>query len=143
MVEDVFHFPRARLVTVRAAGQRSDGADVDAHAAFFALKMIFAVGDDDGVRAAHADAERLYVHTFIANAYATETENTAWSVVVDEFRPLFFRPVNFLFDEAAGVRAPVAEHHVLQLAFAALVANRAVERVIRQQKFEHALCALA
>ena len=53
---DVFHFPRARLVTISAARERADGADVDAHAALFALEMIFAVGNDDGIRAAHSDA---------------------------------------------------------------------------------------
>src|SRR5260221_1250833 len=95
--------------------------------------MIFAVGDDDGVRAAHADAERLYTHAFIANAHAAETENAARCVVIDEFRPFFFRPVNFFFDEAAGVRA-VAEHHVLQFALAALVANGAVETWIARPK---------
>src|SRR5882724_1433067 len=44
---DVLHFPRPRFVAIGAAGERADGADVNAHAALFALEMIFAVGDDD------------------------------------------------------------------------------------------------
>src|SRR5689334_24496662 len=103
--------------------------------------MIFAVGDDDGVRAAHADAERLDIHTFIAYTDAAETENAAGRVVVDKFRPFFFRAVNFFFDEAAGIRA-IAENHVLQFALAAFVANGAVEGVIGKQKFQDALARL-
>src|SRR5262249_9168277 len=135
-------FPRPRFVAIRAAGERANRADVDAHAAFFAFEMIFAVGDDDAVRAAHTHAKRFYVHAFVANAHATEAENAARCVVINKVRPLFFGTVNLFFDEAARVRA-VAEHHVLQFAFAALVAHRAVEGVVGQQKFEHVLAGLA
>ena len=46
--------------------------------------------------------------------------------------------MQLFFDEAAVVRA-VAEDHVLQFAFAALVAHRAIQRMIGEQKFEHGL----
>src|SRR5437773_4561623 len=42
----VLHLPGPRLITIRAAGQRADRADVDAHAAFVALEVIFMVGRD-------------------------------------------------------------------------------------------------
>src|SRR5580700_6575276 len=116
---NVGHFPGARLVTIGAAGERADGADVDAHAAFFALEMIFAIGNDHAVGTAHPDAECFHVHTFVADTYAAETKNASRSVVIDELRPLFFGAMNFFFNEAAGVGA-VAEDHVLQLALAAL-----------------------
>ena len=45
------------------------------------------------------------------------------------------------FGEAAFARA-VAEHHVLQFALAALVAHRAIERMIGQQEFERAFARL-
>ncbi len=51
------------------------------------------------------------------------------------------RLVNFRFDEAA--RALAVIHGIfLQLAFAGLVANRAVERMIDEQKFQHAFAHL-
>src|SRR5262245_8360672 len=128
---DVFHFPRACLVAIRPAGQRADRADVDAHATFFALEVIFAVGDDDAVRTAHTYAERLHVHAFVANAHAAEAENAAWRVVINDLRPLFFWAMDFFFNETAGVRA-VAKNHVLQFALAAFVADGSVERVIGQ-----------
>ena len=139
---DVCHFPGSRFVAIGAAGERADRADVDAHAAFFALEMIFAIGNDHAVCTAHADAECFHVHAFVADAYAAETKNASRSVVIDKLRPFFFGAMNFFFDEAAGVGA-VAEDHVLQFALAAFVADRAVERVVGQQKFQHVLAGLA
>ena len=49
--------------------------------------------------------------------------------------------MNLFFHEAARIGA-VAKHHVLQFALAALVADWAIERVIRQEKFEHAFAGL-
>jgi hypothetical protein len=104
--------------------------------------MVFAVRDDDAVGTAHADAERFHIHTFIANTHAAEAKNTARRIIVDKLRPFLFRPVNFFLHEAAGIRA-VAKHHVLQLALAALVAHRAIERMVRQKKFKHGLARAA
>ncbi len=53
----------------------------------------------------------------------------------------FSRRVQLLFGEAAFARA-VAEDHVLQFALAALVADRAIERMIGEQEFEHVLARL-
>ena len=47
----------------------------------------------------------------------------------------------FLFAETALAR-PIAEDHVLQFAFPALVTDRTIERVIRQQKFESSFACL-
>ena len=46
--------------------------------------------------------------------------------------------MKFFFHKAAAIRA-VAKNHVLQFAFASLIANRAIERVIGEQKFQHGL----
>src|SRR5215472_4035657 len=67
---DVLHLPRPRFVAISAAGERTDGANVNAHAAFFAFEVVFAIRDDDAVRAAHPDAEGFDVHAFIADAHA-------------------------------------------------------------------------
>jgi hypothetical protein len=135
---DVAHFPRPRLVAVRAARQRAHGANVDAHAALFALEMILAVRNDRRLRAALTDAERLHVHALVANAHAAEAQNAARRVVVHRVRPLLLGLVALLLVEAALVRA-VGEDHVLQFALAALVAHRAIERMIGEQEFQHAL----
>ena len=41
---DVVHLPGAGLVAIAAAGERADGAHVDAHAALFAVELVAAVG---------------------------------------------------------------------------------------------------
>ena len=52
---DVIHLPGPGLVAIAAAGERADGANVDAHAALLAVELVdvaFAcriVGHDDGV----------------------------------------------------------------------------------------------
>ncbi len=120
---DVGHFPRARLVAVRAAGERADGADVDAHAALFAVQMILAVRNDHRLRAARAHAERFDVHALVAHAHAAETQNASRRVVINRFRPFLLGLVALFFVEAALVRA-IRENHVLQFALAALVAHR-------------------
>src|SRR5438128_11547726 len=125
----VFHFPGPRFVAIRAAGQCADRTDVNAHAALFAFEVIAAVGDNHAIRAAHADAQSLDIHALIANANAAEAQDAPRSIVVNDLRPFFFRAVNFLFDEAAGVRA-IAKDPVLQFALTAFIANREGERVI-------------
>jgi len=52
-----------------------------------------------------------------------------------------FGLVNFFFDEPAG-RLSVIHRILLQLAFARLVANRAIQRVIDQKGFQHGLAHL-
>ena len=138
---DVLHFPGTRLIAIRAAGERAHRANVDAHAALVALQMIEMIGLDHRHRAAVADAQRLHAHAFVADAHAAVTQNAARLVVKHHGRPLFFVGVQLLLQEAA-LAHPVAEGHVLQLALAALVAHRAIQRMVGQQKFERALARL-
>ncbi len=126
------------MIAVGAACESADRANVDAHAALFARERAFFIWQNHGVHAARAHAERFHVHALIANANAAEAENAARRVVKDKRRPFFFGVMEFFFREAAVIEA-VAKRHVLQFAFATLVANRAIERMIRQQEFDHVL----
>ncbi len=56
--------------------------------------------------------------------------------------PLLFIEVDLGFGKAAFIRA-VAEHHVLQFAFAAFVADRTIERMVAEEEFERAFAGLA
>ena len=58
---DMLHLPRTRFVPIRARCERAHRADVDAHAALFALQMILFIGCDDGTHAAILYAERPHV----------------------------------------------------------------------------------
>ncbi len=132
---DVVHLPRARLVAIAAAGQCADGADVDAHAALFAVEAIALVGRDDGTDAAILNAERPDVHAFAAHASAAVAEDAARPVVEDCGRPLLLFAV-LLGLGVEALAGAVLEGHVLQFALAACVADRAVERMIAEQQFD-------
>src|SRR5258708_17298434 len=58
----VVHLPRTGLVPISAAGQRAHRADIDAHAAFFAIEMIAFIGSDHRAGAAVLYAQRRHVH---------------------------------------------------------------------------------
>jgi hypothetical protein len=49
---------------------------------------------------------------------------------------------HMLFFAVAALHRAVADRHVLQLALAALIADRAIQRVIDQQEFHHTLLRL-
>src|ERR1700730_2986707 len=138
---DVFHLPGARLVAIRAAGESADGADIDAHTAFFAVEMVLPVRDNYRLRAALAHAERLDVHSLVANANAAETQYAARRIVIDRLGPFLFRLVACFVGEPVVVGA-IGENHILQFALATLVAYRAIERVVGEQEFEHRLARL-
>src|ERR1700676_5551352 len=65
---DVLHFPRTRLVSIGAAGERADRADVDAHAALVALEVVLVIGRNLGIDAAVDDSQRADSHALIADS---------------------------------------------------------------------------
>ena len=138
---DVGHLPGPRLIAIDAAGQRADRADVDARAALVAFQVIAHVRSDLGDHAAIDHAQRADAHAFIADAHAAEAENAARRIEKHHRGKLLLRRVDLLFRVAAFARA-VAEDHVLQFALAALIANRAIQRMIRQQELQRVLAGL-
>src|SRR5581483_4463874 len=105
--------------------ESADRADVDAHAAFFALEMVFFVGSDERSNAAILDAESPDVHPFAADTHAAIAEDAARAVKEDDRGPLLFVFVILGVDEFRFGGA-VRERHVLQFALAPGVAHRAV-----------------
>ena len=138
---DMLHLPRPCLVSIDAAGQRAHRADIDTHAAFVAVEMVAFIRRNLGNRTTIHHAQRAHTHAFIANAHAAETEDATRAIVKHHRRPLLLIDVPLVLDEAAFARA-VAEHHVLQFALAALIANRAIERMVGQQELERHLARL-
>src|SRR5581483_6690140 len=129
---DMLHLPGAGLITISSRGERTDRADIDAHAALFTLEVIFFVGDDGRDGAAVIYTERPNIHTFTADAHAAIAQNAARAVEVNHRRPLLLLTVRLEFNELR-LGSAVGESHILQFTFAAGVANRTVERVISKQ----------
>ena len=138
----VVHFPRTRLVAIGAGSKRTDRADVDAHAALFAVEMVFLIGCDDRTYAAVLHAQSPNVHALAADAHAAVAQDAARTVEVHHRRPLLFFLVvlslrEFRFGGAVGKR------HVLQFAFAASVTHRAIQRMVAEHQLQHCLPCLA
>src|SRR4051812_43518855 len=55
---NVLHLPGTGFIAVSAGGQRAHRADIDAHAALFALQMVFAIRSDYRVRTTVLHAQR-------------------------------------------------------------------------------------
>src|SRR5580765_6054340 len=91
---------------------------------------------DDGVRAAIAGFDGLFTHPFVAHARATLAENATLRIVGDHGRKILLRLRVLPFDKALFQVAPV-KSQLLQLTLATPIAHRTIERMIREQKFEH------
>src|SRR5690348_1005118 len=137
----MLHFPRAGFVAIRSGSERADRADIDTGSTLVAFEMIAAIGNDFRGNTAIAHAESTHAKPFAADPHAPVAENAARGVIKNDGRPLLLIDMNFLFTETALPR-PVAKNHVLQFAFTALIANRTIERMVGQQKFESALARL-
>ena len=103
--------------------------------------MILAVGRDDGAGAAVLHAQRPDVHAFSADADAAVAKDAAGAIKVNDGGPLLLVAVLLDLDKFRFVRT-VLEGHVLQLALAAGIAHRAVERMIAEQHFDGGLASL-
>src|SRR5450755_5180261 len=132
----MLHLPRARVIAVSAAGQSADGADVDAHATLVALEVIALVGRDLRNHAAVDHAQRAHAHAFTADTHAAIAQNATRIIEEHHRGPLLLVHVNLHLREAALARA-IAEGHVLQFALTALVAHRAIQRMVGQQELQH------
>src|SRR5271166_3571636 len=107
---DVLHLPRTRLIAIRAAGQRADRANIDAHTALVAIEMVESIGLDLAGHATVVDAERAHAHALITNAHAAITKDAARLVVEHHRRPLLLIAMIFRFRIAALADA-IAERH--------------------------------
>src|ERR1700722_16472233 len=137
----MLHFPWPRFIAICARGEGAHRADVDAHAALFALQVIFFIGSDERTYATVLHPESPNVHALAAHAHAAVAENAARPVEEHHGRPLLLVLVVLRLHEFRFRRA-VGERHVLQFALAAGVANRAIQRMVAQQHLEHRLASL-
>src|SRR2546426_2964073 len=135
--------PGATDEAVLPRRQRADGADFRPVALVVRLGGFVVEGADDGVDTALDQRQLSLPRDLLAEARAAPAEDAALAVeddLVGERHALV--EVRLLKLEAAGAGA-VVEGLILQRAFAALVADRAVEGVIDEEELEHALLVLA
>ena len=133
----VREFPRARGETVRRRGQRADRTHINEAARQFAVQRT-PERRDARVFAATDDAEVFHARDFRREADAPRAVNAAIHKGLNERPHVLLGDGAFFIGEAA-VSASVSERLILEVAFAALVADRAVQRMIDELNFHHAL----
>ena len=135
-----FDLPGAEGEAGDAVGQRADGADVDDVAAGLGVDRLAILDVDDGLAAALEKGKLGLDFPFLQIADAAPADDTALLVendcVGDEVVLLL---AAFRLDQLANAGAE-AHGLVLQRAFAALVADGAVERVVEQQEGQIRFC---
>src|SRR5262249_47201637 len=95
----------------------------------------------DSVTAAINEPEYVVMRDFLAETDASRAQNTTLVVQRDAWADLHgFRLLHFVFQKTR-LRVAVIDAEFLQLAFASLIADRAIERVIDQEKFHDAVPA--
>jgi hypothetical protein len=130
--------PGAILIHGEPARDGADGADLDAASAEFAVQFMRAEVFDLGHGAAPHRSQRFHVHDLIAIPDAAQTLHTAVHLRFDEGAEVLFLEDAFGFRKPAGRRG-VLMREILEVAFAALVADRAIQRMVGQDEFQDRL----
>ena len=127
-------FPGAGRITVRLGGQGADRTQVDHIARQFGLDMLFYIGADLHILAPAGRAQFAHAGDLLAETHAARAVDAAGQVGLDQGADIFILDHPLFFLIARDIAA-IAEREVLQLAFAALIADRAIQRVIDQEEF--------
>jgi len=133
--------PGAVIVLPRPVRQGADGAQVVDVARQFAVDGLFQIGRDLGVLAARDHAD-------VGNAgHLGDEPHAAGALDAPRHEGLDGRAHVLFFDRplvlgVAGAVAAIAHGLVLQVALAALVADRAVQRVVDEQELHHPFARL-
>jgi len=93
----------------------------------------------DSVTAAINEPEHVVVRDFLAETDAARAENTAFVIQCDARADLHSLWFFYFVLQKARLRIAVIDAEFLQAAFARLIADWAVQRVIDQEKFHYAL----
>ena len=138
----VLQFPGARGEAVGLGGKRADRAEIYHVAGHFGIHRAPEEGGDVRRLAAPRHAEFHHAGDFLAEAHAARAVNAPRHFGGDQRPDVAARDRALALGEARIVGA-VAHRLVLQRALAALVADRAVQRVVDQQKFQRAFLRFA
>ena len=137
-----FEEPNAHLEAEVVGCQRADRADVGGVERVVRVEQAVRVNGEGGVGAALGEAEHRVAGDFVHEADAAAAHDAALVVEADSRADLdVFRLFHLHVHEARDAAA-VLDGLFLKAAFAGLVANRAVERVIDEEEFHDALAAL-
>ena len=121
--------------------QRADGADIDEIALQLRGQGALEIGRDLHVLAASGRAHFRRAADFGRKPHTARALDAAVHRGLHQRAEIFVLDRALVLGKARGVDA-IAHRLVLQIAFAALVANRAIQRMVDQQEFHHAFARL-
>ena len=128
------HFPGARVVAERFAVERADRTQIDDVRRQLMIDAVLDVGADFHVLAAAGRPHLRVALNFRAETHAAGAMNTARHVGGDQGTQVLVLDDAFALAETGDISAE-SQRQILQLALAALIADRAIERMIDEQKF--------
>ena len=134
-------FPRPRRKRVGFRGQRSHRADIDQIALQLRGQRAFKVGGDLHVLAAAGGAHFGHAADLGCEPHAARALDAPVHRGLHQHAEIFVLDRALVLGKAAGIDA-VAHRLVLQVALAALIADRAIQRMVDQQEFHHAFARL-
>ena len=137
----LLQLPRAVVVLPRPVGQGADGTQVVDVARQLAVDVLFEIGGDLGVLAARDHADVRHAGDLGDEADAAGALDAPGHEGLDRRTHVLFFDRALVLGVARAVAA-IADRLVLQVAFAALVADRAVQRVIDEQELHHPFARL-
>ncbi len=133
--------PGPRRKGIGLGGQRADRAEIDHVALQLRGHRVLEVGGDLHVLAAADGAELRHACDLAGEADAARALDAARHHRLDQRPDIFLLDRALVLLVARGIDA-IGHGLVLQIALAALVADRAVERMIDQQELHHAFARL-
>src|SRR5581483_10156771 len=134
--------PRACRERVRLGGERADRTEIDDAALQLRGHRLFQISRDLHVLAAPGGAELGHAGDLGGEAHTAGALDAAVHRGLDQRAEILVLDRALVLAKAAGIDA-IGHRLVLQVAFAALIADRAIERMIDQQEFHDAFARLA
>jgi hypothetical protein len=138
----LFSFPRPRGEGIGLGGERADRAEIDHIALQLGGHRAFEIGGDLHVLAAADGAELRHAGSLRHEADATRAMDATVHDGLDQDPDILVLDRALVLVEPAGIDA-IGHGLVLQIALAALVADRAIERMVDQQELHHPFARLA
>ena len=133
--------PDPHLETEIRRRERADGTNVDRVQRIIIFETLAGMRGEDAVAAAIDEAENIVLRDLLTEPNAARTENAAFVIERNARTQLdVLRFLHLVFEEAR-IGPAVFHAEFLKQAFARLIADRAVERMIDEEKFHHALAA--
>ena len=131
-------FPGSGCITERLGGQGTDRTKVDDVARQFGIHRLFKKRHDLRMLTTECLTEFQLAGDLFSKAHTAGAVDAAGHVGADQ-RTKILVDHDALFFLIARTRTTVAHRDVLQLTFAALIADRTVKRVIDEQELHHPL----